>query len=92
MEEYYFHGTSEENAEKILNSGINPETSKYQSTVYLTKNHGEASKYAKIASSKQRGVVLKIKRSNLKQDHVKSEHSGIMQYKGKIDKEHISKV
>lgn len=92
FEEYYYHGTSHANAEHILKHGMDPSKSKYQSKLYMTKNHGEASKYAKFANNGKPGTVLKIHKDHIDPQHVHSDHSGIIEYKGKIESHKISRV
>ena len=92
FEEYYYHGTSPQNAENILKNGLDPSKSKYQSKLYLTKNYGEASKYSKFANNNKPGVVLKIHKKHLDPQHIHSDYSGIVEYKGPIDSSNISKV
>lgn len=91
-EQYYYHGTSHENAQKILKSGTDNDKSLFDKKIYLTKNFGEAQKYSKIASGGKLGKVLKVHRSNLKDHEIHDEHSGIIQYSGKIKPEHFSEV
>ena len=86
----YYHGTTSMNAENIKKNGISPDNSKYAGKVYLTTNYGEASKYAKIASNGKPGKVLKIHSDNLKSEHIHSNNSGIIEYKGSIHPQHIS--
>ena len=91
-EEYYYHGTSPANAEHILKHGMDPSKSKYQSKLYMTKNHGEASKYAKFSNNGKPGTVLKIHKSHIEPEHVHSDNSGIIEYKGNIEPHKISRV
>jgi len=91
-EDYYYHGTSESNANHIKQNGIDPAKSKYNNKIFLTKNHGEAFKYAKIANNGKPGVVFRVHKNNISTDNVEHDNSGIIQYTGKIDKEHINQV
>lgn len=89
-EEYYYHGTSSDSANKIRQSGINPENSKYNKTTFLTKSQREAEKYAKIANNGKRGVIFRVHKKHLNKDDIASDHSGIIQYKGSIHKDHLT--
>jgi hypothetical protein len=86
----YYHGTSKENANRIKEQGINPSESKYGGKIYLTTNYAEASKYGKITSNGKPGIVLKIHSDALTPEHIHSNNSGIIEYKGNIHKDHIS--
>jgi hypothetical protein len=85
----YYHGTDNQSADKIKKDGIEPTKSKYSGGIYLTTNYGEAQKYSKIASNGKTGKVLKIHKDNLNKEHTKDHGSGIIQYNGKINPEHI---
>jgi len=92
VEEYYYHGTSKENADHIIKHGLNTNNSKYDGKIYLTKNHGEAQKYGKIKSGGKTPVVLKVHKDHLSKDHIHSDYSGVVEYKGNLKPEHISTV
>lgn len=89
-ENYYYHGTNPESAKSISQHGIDPDKSKYSKVTFLTKSQREAEKYAKISNGGKPGVVFRVHRQHLKDDDIHSEHSGIIQYKGKIDKQHLT--
>lgn len=91
-ENYYYHGTSPVNAEHILKHGLDPSKSKYSSKLYMTKNYGEASKYAKFSNNGKPGVVLKIHKDHINPEHIHSDTSGIIEYKGKIESNKIEKL
>lgn len=86
-----YHGTTPENAERILRTGFDPTKSKYDSEIHLTDNFAEASKYSKIANKGKMGTVLAIHKSNLDPNHISSDDSGIIKYKAPIDKQHVKK-
>jgi RNA:NAD 2'-phosphotransferase (TPT1/KptA family) len=92
LEQYYYHGTSVANSETIDKDGLNPGKSKYDGKVYMSRNYGEAYKYGKIANNGKAPIVYKIHKDNLKPEHIHSDHSGIIEYKGHVSKEHISRA
>jgi RNA:NAD 2'-phosphotransferase (TPT1/KptA family) len=92
LENVYYHGTSPNAASDIVRSGIDPSKSKHGSRIFLTRNHGEASKYAKFASGGKPGVVLRVDARSLDPKRVASDKSGIVQYTGKIDPRHVSRI
>ena len=89
VENYYYHGTSIDNAKSIEQHGLNPSKSLYDGKVYMTKNYGEASKYAKIASNGKFGVIYRVHKDHLDPKNIHNDHSGIIEYKGSIKKEHL---
>lgn len=90
-EEYLYHGTSHENAAEIKKNGLDPSKSPFKK-VYLSRNHGESNKYSKIASNGKLGKVLKVHKDNLDPNHIHKDHSGVIEYTGKINPKHIEDV
>jgi hypothetical protein len=90
--EYYFHGTTPDNASSALEKGLDPSKSKYGGRLFLTKNHGEAQRYSKAANNGEIGKVLMIPSHALDKNHVVKDHAGIVEYSGKIHQKHIKTV
>lgn len=90
LEEYYFHGTSHEQAENIKKHGLDPTKSLFSNKLYMTKSYQEAHKYSKRKGKP--GVVFKIHKSAIDPKHVHSDYSGIIEYTGKIEPKHISTI
>ena len=91
QEEYLYHGTSSSNASKIKKDGLDPSKSPFNK-VYLSRNYGESSKYSKITSNGKLGTVLKIHKDNLDPNHIHKDHSGVIEYTGKINPKHIEDI
>lgn len=91
-EDYYYHGTTPENAKHIMKHGFDSSKSKYKGQLFLTKSHGEASKYSKIANNGKLGTVLRVHKDHLDPKNITSDHSGIVQYSGKIHPDHVKQV
>ena len=91
-EDYYYHGTTPANADRITSSGFDPSKSKYGGKLFLTRSHSEASKYGKIANGGKLGVVLRVHKKHLDPEHTKDGDTGIIQYGHKIEKDHISRI
>ena len=92
-EETYYHGTSPKAAANIQKNGISTSASLHGGEIFLTTNHAEAHKYAKIASGGKYGKVLKVKAHHLDKNKIKQgDHKGIIKYSGNIHKDHIEEV
>lgn len=90
-DDYYYHGTKNSNVDSILKSGLDPNKSLYSGKIYMTTNHGLASKYSKDGKGNL-GTILKIKKSAIDHSKIGTDGAGVITYTDKINPEHIEKM
>lgn len=91
-DDYYYHGTSNANADEIMQHGLDTKKSVFSGKTYLTRSYMLANKYSKSGAGKL-GTVLKVKKDALDPDHtIHHDSTGVIEYTDHIHPDHISKV
>lgn len=90
IKEFYYHGTSEKNADSILSHGLDPSKSLFDQSIFLTGSRQLAERYSKNGKG-QKGKILKISTNGLDPDKLfKDATAGVVKYKGFIDPKYIT--
>jgi hypothetical protein len=89
IREFYYHGTSEKNADSILANGLDPEKSLFDKKIFLIGSRQQAERYSKNGKG-QKGKVLRISANGLDPSKMSRDTTaGVVKYQGFIDPKYI---